>query len=133
MTFSICARSGFKCSVSLHYLSSSYNLGRSFYSHFGMYSASHPGPPSLLTPGKMNSKPLNLLPLEVETSSHIFYDSGGFLCLLGSCFLSHGLCPHSCNPPVKFSFLFSLDTHTHTESSPGLVHKVFVNILYTWQ
>lgn len=135
MKFSIYARPGFRCSVYLHYLSFSYNLVRYFYPHFSMYSKCHLGPPLFLTQGKIDSKPQNLLPMEVEISTHIFCDPWGFLCLLGYCFLSHGLCPPSCNPQVKFSFLFSFRAHMHIHS-PGLLYKIFVNIvslLQPWQ
>lgn len=70
--------------------------------------------------------------MKIETSTHIFC---GFLCLLGFCFLSHDLFPHSRNPHVIFSFLFIFHKHMQIHK-PHLLHKIFVNIvtlLQVWQ
>lgn len=132
MKFYICARPVFTCPLYLYQLSFSYNLLKYFYSHFSMYCKCHLQPPLLLAPGKINYKPQNPLSVEVETSTHIFC---GFLCLLGFCFLSHHLCPHSDNLHVKFSFLFIFQKHMQIPK-PCLLHKIFVNIvtlLQLWQ
>lgn len=102
-------RALFTCIVSF-----SYNVVRYFSLHFSMYCKCHWRPPLLFTLGNISSKPQNPLSGEAGTSTDIFCDSCGFLCLLGSCFLSRGVCAHSCNPYVKLLQLPHTHAHSHT-------------------
>lgn len=94
-----------------------------------MYCKCYWRPPLLFTLGSISSKPQNPLSGEAGTSTNIFCDSCGFLCLLGSCFLSRGLCAHSCNPYVKLLQFPHTHAHSHTRPPAHSIVNTFSSIL----